>query len=167
MPSLVRHLAALGGTLASLSCSPTESTVDAQNPQTMTGASGFFALSVADLAGSERWYAEKFGMTTLMRIPKQNGIEVAVLGSGNFLVELVANDAARNLAPGDAAANDRVLLRGPFKVGLIVDAFDAAVAALRSRGAEIAFGPFPASGSQKANVIVKDNSGNLIQVIGR
>ena len=31
----------------------------------------------------------------------------------------------------------------------------------------IAFGPFPARPNQRANMIVKDNAGNLIQIFGR
>ena len=58
-------------------------------------------------------------------------------------------------------------VHGVFKSGLIVEDFDRTVAALRSRGVEIAFGPFPKSSTQRANVIVRDNAGNLIQFFGR
>jgi hypothetical protein len=34
---------------------------------------------------------------------------------------------------------------------------------LRARRAEIVIGPFPARNSQPADLIVKDNAGNLIQ----
>jgi hypothetical protein len=37
---------------------------------------------------------------------------------------------------------------------------------LEARDVEIAFGPYPARADQRANVIVKDNAGNLIQFFG-
>jgi len=38
---------------------------------------------------------------------------------------------------------------------------------LRARWVDIAMGPFPARGGQRANVIVRDNAGNLIQLFGK
>jgi hypothetical protein len=59
------------------------------------------------------------------------------------------------------------LIHGISKVGVIVDDFDGTLATLKSRGVEIFLGPFPARNGQRANVIVKDNSGNLIQLFGK
>ena len=42
--------------------------------------------------------------------------------------------------------------------------FDSVVSQLRARGVEIAFGPFPARENQRANVLIRDNAGNLIQI---
>jgi catechol 2,3-dioxygenase-like lactoylglutathione lyase family enzyme len=139
----------------------------AQTPFALSGAGGFVALSVQDLAASEQWYTQKLGMTVKLRFPKQNGVEVVVLQADRLLVELVANDAARTLPASDPASSDRVLLRGPFKAGFLVDNFESTVSTLQSRGASIAFGPCPASSSQNANVIFRDNSGNLLQLIAR
>jgi len=47
------------------------------------------------------------------------------------------------------------------------DDFDGAVARLKARGVEIAFGPCPAREGQRANVLIRDNAGNLIQLFGR
>ena len=70
----------------------------------------------------------------------------------------------RRAAPSVTAAYQ---VHGPFKVGFVVDDFDATLALIEARGVEIAMGPFPARVGQRANVIVKDNAGNLIQVFGR
>jgi hypothetical protein len=59
------------------------------------------------------------------------------------------------------------LVHGFFKAGIVVDDFDKTLSALKARGVEIAIGPFPARGDQRANVIVKDNAGNLIQIFGK
>jgi hypothetical protein len=59
------------------------------------------------------------------------------------------------------------LVHGISKVGVIVDDFDGTLATLKARGVEIYIGPFPARNGQRANVIVKDNAGNLIQFFGK
>jgi catechol 2,3-dioxygenase-like lactoylglutathione lyase family enzyme len=165
--SLIKSIVAVVIVSLSYSGCSSDSVVDAQTPATIPGAGGFVALSVANLAASEQWYTQKFGMTVKMRIPKQNGVEGVVLQADRLLVELIANDAARSLPANDPAASDRTLLHGPLKAGFLVDNFDAAVATLQSRGASVAFGPFPATSSQNANVIFRDNSGNLLQLIAR
>lgn len=58
-------------------------------------------------------------------------------------------------------------MRGIFKVGLLVDDLDATLGVLRSRGVAIAFGPYPATANQRANAIIRDNAGNLIQLVKR
>ena len=131
-----------------------------------TTRGAFVALSVSDLDASVKWYSEKLGLTVLMRPPKQDKSSVAVLESNGLIVELLQRDDAVPLhqaAPSVAASYQ---VHGIFKAGLIVDDFDKTLAALRSRGVEIAIGPFPATTTQRANVIVKDNSGNLLQFFG-
>jgi hypothetical protein len=58
-------------------------------------------------------------------------------------------------------------VHGLVKAGIIVDNFEDVLAAFRARRVEVAYGPFPARQKQRANVIVRDNAGNLIQVFGR
>jgi hypothetical protein len=38
---------------------------------------------------------------------------------------------------------------------------------LRTKGVQIAYGPYPAKTGQRANVIIRDIDGNLIQFFGR
>lgn len=131
-----------------------------------TARGAFVALSVSDLEASTKWYSEKLGLTVVMRPPKQDKSAVAVLEGNGLIVELLQRDDAvpiRQVAPSLEASYQ---VHGIFKAGLIVDDFDKTLAALRSRGVEIAIGPFPASGTQRANVIVKDNAGNLLQFFG-
>jgi catechol 2,3-dioxygenase-like lactoylglutathione lyase family enzyme len=121
----------------------------------------FFALSVADLDGSIRWYTQKLGLAVETRFPTQGKTSGALLGGNGLEVELIAHaDAA------DPRSADRVLTRGIFKVGFRVDEFDGTIAALRARGVEIAYGPYPARRDQRANAIIRDNGGNLIQIFG-
>ena len=41
------------------------------------------------------------------------------------------------------------------------------LASLRAASVPFAFGPYPARAGQRANVIVRDPEGNLIQIFGR
>lgn len=138
----------------------------AQTPPAFTTQGAFFALSVADLDASTKWYQDKLGMSVVMHPPKQDGAAVTVLEGGGLIVELLQRDDAvplRQAAPG-VDANYRV--HGFFKAGVIVDDFDKTLATLKARAVEIAIGPFPSTATQRANVIVRDNVGNLIQFFG-
>ena len=130
-------------------------------------AGSFFALSVANLDASVRWYTDKLGLKVVMRPPKQNSSAVAVLEGGGLIVELIQEDNAVSLAQALGGAKPSHMVHGISKVGVIVDDFDATLATLRARGVEVFLGPFPARNGQRANVLVKDNAGNLIQVFGK
>jgi catechol 2,3-dioxygenase-like lactoylglutathione lyase family enzyme len=124
-----------------------------------TGA--FFALSVGDVDASAKWYAEQLGLHEVMRPPKANGASVVVLEGGGLTVELVQHDGSASMS------QDAAKVHGFFKVGLEVSDFDHALAVFRERGVTIAYGPYPASATQRANAIIRDNAGNLIQIFGR
>ena len=138
-----------------------QSLSDVGAPAAFTTTGAFFALSVSDLDASVNWYTEKLGLKVVHRLPKVDKASVAILSGGGLIVELVHND---NATP---RAGDPVLNVGIFKVGLIVDSLDKTVARLRARQVVTAFGPFPARPGAMANVIVRDNAGNLIQFFGR
>lgn len=121
----------------------------------------FFALSVADMDASVKWYSEKLGLTVVMRTPKQDKASAVVLEGGGLTVELVHHDDAR------AALQEPPLVHGIMKVGLVVDDLETTLAALKARSVPIFLGPFPARGSIRSNALIKDNAGNLIQFFGR
>jgi catechol 2,3-dioxygenase-like lactoylglutathione lyase family enzyme len=118
----------------------------------------FWALSVPDVAASTRWYAETFGLRVMFTAPRTNGTAASILGGGGLIVELVQIDSAVALPRGPQRAH------GLFKVGLMVDDLTRTLATLRQRGAQVFMGPFPARDGQRANVIIRDNAGNLIQL---
>ena len=132
---------------------------DAQSPAFIAHGA-FFALSVADLQASSRWYSEKFGLTVKRNVPVSSTPGVVVLEGGGLTVELIQHPEAR------AAGKDAILDHGFFKAGFFVQDFDRVLATLRDRGVEIAYGPFPKRADQHANVIIRDNAGNLIQIFG-
>jgi lactoylglutathione lyase/glyoxylase I family protein len=130
-----------------------------------TGA--FFALSVPDLEASVRWYSEKLELKVIMRPPPEERAQVAVLEGNGLIVELLQLADALPLSRAAPNVTADYLVHGYFKAGLVVNDFDHTLEMLRARGVEIAMGPFPARQGQRANVIVRDNAGNLIQFFGR
>jgi catechol 2,3-dioxygenase-like lactoylglutathione lyase family enzyme len=135
-------------------------------PSIKAAAGAFFALSVADIPASVKWYSEKLGLTVVMEVPKRDGVAVAVLEGGGLIVELIQHDAAVPLSVAAPAVTDRQFVHGLFKVGVVVEDFDRAVATLRAGGVTLVAGPFPARPNQRANVLFRDNAGNLIQFFG-
>ena len=133
----------------------------------VAGRGAFWALSVADVKSMSQWYADKFGLHVTLDPPKANGAKVVVLEGDGLTVELIQHDNAkprRTLAP---TATDPVLLHGIAKAGVVIDDFDKTVASLRAASVPFAFGPFPARSGQRANAIIRDPEGNLIQIFGK
>src|SRR5215218_4167409 len=106
-------------------------------PPPFTTRGAFFALSVADLDASVKWYAEKLGLAIVMRAPRQDHSAVTVLEGGGLMVELVQRDDARPLAAAAPGVTATYLVHGVFKAGFIVDDFDKTIATLRERRVDI------------------------------
>lgn len=147
----------MGVVVALLTQGPARAAIEPPFPSTR-GA--FFALSVADMDASVKWYSEKLGLTVVMRSPQQDKASAIVLEGAGLTVELVHHDDAR------AAAQEPPLVHGIMKVGLVVDDLDKTLTTLKARGVPIFLGPFPARGTIRSNAIIKDNAGNLIQFFG-
>ena len=92
---------------------------------------------------------------------------VTVLEGDGLTVELIQNDDALPLSRAAPAAKSNVDEHGIFKAGVIVNDFEQTLAMLRVRRAEIVIGSFPGRNGQRANVMVKDHAGNLIQFFGK
>jgi catechol 2,3-dioxygenase-like lactoylglutathione lyase family enzyme len=130
-------------------------------PGVIAARGAFFALSVADLDASSRWYTEKLGLEVVMSLPKANGIAVKVLGGGGLTVELIQQDGAVQASCGTGEP----ACLGMFKAGVLVKDLDKTLKSLAARGVQPALGPFPARPDQPANAIIRDNAGNLIQIL--
>jgi catechol 2,3-dioxygenase-like lactoylglutathione lyase family enzyme len=143
---------------------PAGSTIESPG---LTVSGAFFALSVADMNATAKWYSEKLGMKIVMQQPKREKIAVTVLESDGLIVELIQNDNSLPVSKTVPGLQSKELIQGSFKTGFIVNDFDKTLATLKARNVEIAFGPYPARAGQRANVIIKDNEGNLIQLFGK
>lgn len=129
----------------------------------------FIGLSVSDMEASTRWYREKLGLTVIMQAPRTDATKSAatVLQGGGLTVELVKHDEAKPLSSFLPDSKGALYVHGIFKAGIVVNDFDATIAALRSRGVNIPIGPFPKRADQPANAIIRDNEGNYIQIFGK
>jgi len=123
----------------------------------------FFALSVQDVEASARWYSNAFGLTIASRPSAADPAVVLLTGNGLEIELMAFKNSTAAADPFDAKGPHP---RGIVKVGFVVADLDRTLAALRAKGVAIAMGPFPARRDQRANAVIKDNSGNLIQVLG-
>jgi catechol 2,3-dioxygenase-like lactoylglutathione lyase family enzyme len=127
----------------------------------------FFALSVPDVSATAKWYREKLGMKVVLEPPRSAEASVVVLEGGGLIVELLQHNEAKPLRSIAPNVGENFKVHGVFKAGVIVDDFDRTIAAFRARGITIAFGPYPKSATQRANAIIRDHDGNLIQFFGK
>ncbi|HEU4523278.1 MAG TPA: VOC family protein, partial [Thermoanaerobaculia bacterium] len=121
----------------------------------LTTRGGFVAVVVPDLDESIRWYSEKFGLRLVKR-DQSDRASFAILEGGGLIVELIRGDGG---APGSGPR------LGVFKAGIFVENLASTVDALKDRAVPIELGPFPKRPDQRANLIIRDNAGNLIQFI--
>ena len=126
----------------------------------------FIALSIPDVAASAAWYSEKLGLQITLQPPKANQSTVIVLEGGGLIVELLQHDQAVPLSQACPSITSNYLVHGIYKAGVIVKHFDKLVDALEERDVQIVIGPFPETEEQRANLIIRDNAGNLIQFFG-
>lgn len=152
--------------LALLAASPVMAQPAATPVMNTRGA--FFALVVPDVEASARWYAETLGLVRVLDTPAGRPTRVIALEGGGLLVELIQDNAARSLQErvGGSEPVDRFKVHGIVKVGVMVEDFDAVIAALRGRGVPIVMGPFPARPAMRANAAIRDDNGVLIQLFG-
>lgn len=133
-----------------------------KQPVLTVNAGAFVAISVLDLDATTKWYVDKLGLSVVQQMPRTDATRASatILRGGGLMVELVRQDEV-------SARAERPWTAGIFKVGVTVDDFEGTLSALRARGIEIAYGPYPRRGDQPANLIIRDNEGNLIQVFGK
>ena len=151
-------------------CMVSRFTAASQTPveaTSFTANGAFFALSVADIEASTKWYTEKLGLKITMQQPAQNKVAVAILEGGGLIVELIQNEEAQPLSSAAPAIKNSILVHGFFKAGVIVDDLDKVITHFKEKNVNIAYGPFPSGANQRANVIIRDNGGNLIQFFGK
>lgn len=132
----------------------------------LAAAGAFFALSVADIHASGKWYAEKLGLKVTMQPPRVGPADVMVLEGGGLIVELIQHDEAVTREKLTPKVSDPFKVHGYFKAGVLVKDLDKTLAMLKARGVPIAFGPFPAKDGRRANFIARDNAGNLLHFFG-
>ena len=125
----------------------------------------FIGISVPDVQASANWYSEKLGLQVIFQPPPSGPSTVIVLEGGGLIVELLQDNRAVPLSQAAPSISANYLVHGVFKAGVIVKQYEKLVTALQERGIPIALGPFPETAEQPANLLIRDNAGNLIQFI--
>lgn len=157
LSKLLSGLAILGA--VRVSTAQAQATADTRPFASATGA--FIALSVPDLEASLQWYERYLGLRRVMTIPRMGPIVGGGLLEGDgVMVEFIQHEAAK---PGTTPSE---LTHGIAKAGVLVADFEGTVNALRARGVTFFAGPYPGRPGQRPNVMFKDNSGNMWQILG-
>lgn len=124
-------------------------------------------LSVADLDGTERWYASALGFERVHRKRyDQMSLEIAFLRLGDFEIELIQFDKSTqtNRFP-DPPRHAEV--RGITHFGLRVKDLEETMGRLRDKGIEVIFGPKVFEELNMKLFFVRDNEGNLLKFVQR
>ena len=125
----------------------------------------FVGLSVADLAKSEAWYRDVFGMKPVFET-KFDGGAVSVLETDWLMIELLHQDAAKSLEQV-SPNTPNYLVHGVFKLGLFVPDLDARLAALAKHDIKPASQIYVDKANKTRNVFIQDPDGNRWQLFER
>lgn len=124
-----------------------------------------FALSVADVEASARWYERVFAFRSVRSVDlEERGVRIRLLARDGAFLELVQLRDARPLASVAPGVDKRQNLHGVFKLGLRVDDLEEAVARLGALGVELALGIFEEPDGSMRSAQVEDPDGNRIQL---
>jgi hypothetical protein len=138
---------------------------DASRPEplpTPTGA--FFALSVRDFDATLTWYRAAFDLPphASLPVPESSGQGALLIGPG-VVIEIVSLEPAR-VAP--RASVHPSSTTGIFKVGLQVPDLAPFLARFQQLGIPLHAGPFDDVEHNLRSLIVADNEGNLVHLLG-
>lgn len=126
----------------------------------------FFAVSVADLEASVKWYTETMDLTAT-RLPGTEQAKVALLQGSSLVVELVEHSEAFKLETRIPELQRRYLAHGLFKVGFFVEDLDKTVERLKNRGAAFKGTVFTDKVLGARSILLLDNNDNVIQLFER
>ena len=131
----------------------------------------FWAVVVADLDASERWYSDNLGLRRIKKSTAPNGSAEAVVLEGHGInVELVhfLDGKTSPLAQAGPKDGQRLGL-GIFKTGITVtpQAFDQLTRRLHEHSVQFVGGVFEDKEMAMRSFIVRDNTGALIQFFAR
>lgn len=128
----------------------------------------FFAISVADVKESADWYSKIFGLKETADLKADDGsVHTKILESDFYLVELSQHKTGQSLKQAAPQIDRNYLLHGFFKVGFYVKDFESAVNFLKENNVQF-FGRIIEDEKHGIKfTLIKDNSGNILQVFGK
>ena len=116
------------------------------------------AIRVVDYAGTLRWYREKLDFHVDVEWP-WGDMQLAYLSNGTAKVEVLGGATAEPQPDPSSFQHE-----GLNHFCLAIEDFDGTLAELRARGVEFVGEPFVVEEINRNLVIVKDNSGNIIEL---
>lgn len=121
------------------------------------------AIVVPDLDRAKTWYGEKLGFAAVEeKVFPEMGLRIFILRSGDFELELVQNKNAVRRAELPSGKE----IEGFAKLAFSADDLDKLHSRLVAAGASIVRGPSKSTRpGQGRNMLVRDDSGNLLQFI--
>ncbi len=122
-------------------------------------------ISVPDAEASAAWYGRMLGFEVIARM-KEDGAQkmnIVHIRRGNCYIELFEVEGAKPLPDYRRDPSTDFGVHGLKHMAFEVDDVAAAVAELRAKGAEVAFGPVDTPGV--AFVFIRDNAGNPFELI--
>lgn len=121
-------------------------------------------ISVPDLDASIAWYRDMLGFTLEKRLLIEGlSASVAFLRHGNFFIELFEIKDAEPLPEGRSYPNQDIQTHGTKHIAFAVDDVREYINSLKKRGVDIAMDVNMMEG--KAMAFIRDNAGNLIEVV--
>lgn len=128
----------------------------------------FFAISVADVKESAKWYNKIFNLKETADLKTEDGsVHTKILESDFYLVELSQHKTGQSLKEAAPQIERDYLLHGFFKVGFYVKDFEAAINFLKENNVQF-FGRIIEDEKHRIKfTLIKDNSGNILQVFGK
>jgi catechol 2,3-dioxygenase-like lactoylglutathione lyase family enzyme len=161
LPPKLLHIA-----IIALMATPT--TAQPQGLPVVVSEPAFFAVSVADLEASTRWYQLVFGLETLRDVTSRDGRGRArVLMAGELVVELIAYQGSVDASEALQEGQHRFALRGLVKTGLFVTDADAAHAVLSASDIDIDDSVGVDERIDAKTFLVRDPDGNRLQIFAR
>jgi len=123
----------------------------------------FSAIIVKDIRVSSDWYKSVFGLKTKTESNDvQNGYQVAIMESEDFLLELMELRGSLTRDELLAGKPGGTQIQGHFKLGFKVENIDTCLKRLAELGIDVPQ-VWKDKVSGKRNFIIKDPDGNLIQ----
>lgn len=123
-------------------------------------------VSVPDMEASINWYQDMLGFTLVSdKFIPQLPARIAFLECGEFSVELFQVEGAATLPEERRTPNLDIRTHGTKHVAFAVEDLCNLMKCLKAKHVDIAFDVFPMEGDLVA--FIRDNSGNLIELIQR
>ena len=120
------------------------------------------AIRVVDYAGTLRWYTDMLDFHVEVEWP-WGDMRLAYLSNGTAWVEVLGGATAEP-QPDPTSLEPTFRHEGLNHFCLAIEDFDDTLAELRARGVEFVGEPFVVEEINRDLAVVKDNSGNLIEL---